>query len=223
MQSGKAAVLGVMERSRDICLSLYTEGPFDEEKEATQLLKRNNVALAPLSFAALVRLADSSICIALIATLPVPNPSLTYVASFRLHAAPRLCLFVGLIRWWRMTVSLEYCCCLCHHALAAVAELYVHWFDYLFSLQKGLLAWRDSVARKRDVSPHAVLANACILLLAQRVRSYLKEGIKAPKAVTATAVAACVAGQIHWRQLLSPTPILFIASAARPSPLCPCI
>ncbi|CDJ43191.1 exosome component 10, putative [Eimeria tenella] len=84
--SGKAAVLGVMERSRDICLSLYTEGPFDGEKEATQLLKRNNVALAPLSFAAL----------------------------------------------------------------------------------KGLLAWRDSVARKRDVSPHAVLANACILLLAQR-------------------------------------------------------
>ncbi|CDJ32693.1 uncharacterized protein EMH_0077100 [Eimeria mitis] len=84
--SGRAAVLGVLERSRDICLSLYTEGPFDEEKEANQLLKRNNTALAPLSFAVL----------------------------------------------------------------------------------KGLLSWRDSVARKRDVSPHAVLANACILLLAQR-------------------------------------------------------
>lgn len=47
-------MLGVLERSRDICLSLYTEGPFDEEKEATQLLKRNSTALAPLSFAVLV-------------------------------------------------------------------------------------------------------------------------------------------------------------------------
>ncbi|CDI74392.1 exosome component 10, putative [Eimeria praecox] len=84
--SGRSAMLSVLERSRDICLSTYTEGPFDEEKEATQLLKRNNTALAPLSFAVL----------------------------------------------------------------------------------KGLLSWRDSVARKRDVSPHAVLANACILLLAQR-------------------------------------------------------
>ncbi|XP_026193249.1 uncharacterized protein LOC34624359 [Cyclospora cayetanensis] len=84
--SGRAAVLGVLQRSRNICLSLYTEGPFDAEAEAAQMLRRNNTALAPLSVAVL----------------------------------------------------------------------------------KGLLAWRDSVARKRDVSPHAVLPNACVLLLAQR-------------------------------------------------------
>ncbi|KAL8273481.1 hypothetical protein Esti_002547 [Eimeria stiedai] len=84
--AGKAAVLLVMGRSRDVCLKTYVEGPFDAEAEASQILKRNGAALAPLSFAVL----------------------------------------------------------------------------------KGLLAWRDSVARRQDLSPHAVLPNPCVLLLAQR-------------------------------------------------------
>ena len=113
-------MLTVMERSRDICLQVYTEGPFDAEAEAEQLLKRNAAALAPLSFAVLV----------------------TH------HAAAAA-------------------------AAAAAVEVYVHHAaSCLMSTQKGLLSWRDQVARQRDVSHHAVLPNACILLLSQRVRRH---------------------------------------------------
>lgn len=59
-QAGEQALQFVMERSRDVCLRLHVELPFDAPTEAAILLKKNRAGLSPLSYVVFVSLDDQS-------------------------------------------------------------------------------------------------------------------------------------------------------------------
>ncbi|PHJ21994.1 exosome component [Cystoisospora suis] len=57
-QAGEQAMQFVLERSRDVCLKLHVELPFDASTEAEILLKKNRAGLSPLSYVVFINLLN---------------------------------------------------------------------------------------------------------------------------------------------------------------------
>ncbi|KEP65536.1 UNVERIFIED_CONTAM: 3'-5' exonuclease domain-containing protein [Hammondia hammondi] len=55
-EAGKQTMMFTMERSRDVCLKLHVEAPFDAPAEAEVLLKRTRAGLSPLSYVVFIEL-----------------------------------------------------------------------------------------------------------------------------------------------------------------------
>ncbi|RQX72010.1 3'-5' exonuclease domain-containing protein, partial [Toxoplasma gondii CAST] len=55
-EAGKQIMMFTMERSRDVCLKLHVEAPFDAPAEAEALLKRTRAGLSPLSYVVFIEL-----------------------------------------------------------------------------------------------------------------------------------------------------------------------